>query len=109
LSYQKRVAKSFYEDSVKILQPVISAIDEGDTKKLKTAAHSLKGICSFVGAPCLLAISTDLEHKASRAVDQGVTIDASEYKNKILDEVALLKEAIRDFLGLPHSQSMAAA
>lgn len=62
----KEIGQLFLEDYPNSLRQIREARDRSDAKLLDLSAHSLKGaVCNF-GAPEIVALAADLEHKGRR-------------------------------------------
>ncbi len=69
---------AFVEDVTSRLAQLRTAIDENDSRRIKEAAHSIKGMSGAMGAVGMSAISLDLECRALADAQSGALVDALE-------------------------------
>ena len=79
----------------------VSAARRGDAEALKREAHTLKGVCSYVGAPALRALALQLELLAKTALDDRTPLDAAAQADALLAEHGALRAAHAHFLAAP--------
>jgi HPt (histidine-containing phosphotransfer) domain-containing protein len=69
---------AFVEDVTTRLAQLRTAIDETDSRRIKEAAHSIKGMSGAMGAVRMSALSLDLEHRALADGESRALVDALE-------------------------------
>lgn len=72
------LATAFAEDVTARLAQLRTAIDENDSRRIKEAAHSIKGMSGAMGAVGMTTISLDLEHRAHIDGETRAQVDALE-------------------------------
>ena len=97
----RKVVRAFHEQGDAPVSLVVSAARRGDAEALKREAHTLKGVCSYVGAPALRALALQLELLAKTALDERTPLDAAAQADALLAEHGALRAAHAHFLAAP--------
>lgn len=87
----REIAGLFVEEEAKLMSDIKSALDEGNSKKLETAAHTLKGMLSNFGANAAVEAAFTIE-RVAREGDMGRALTAYPDLEK---EMSRLRPAVK--------------
>jgi PAS domain S-box-containing protein len=90
----------FRQDCTPLLADIQAAVADGDAKKLRTAAHTLKGMVAFFSAERATAAALALEQLG----DSGDLTGAADAVGVLTRELADLEPALRSLAGSPGSR-----
>ncbi len=89
------VARGFIQDMPNQIMALKGYLDQGDSKKVERAVHSIKGSSASVGGKKLRALAADLEWSAKEGDLDQVSKQMTEFEA----EVEQLRSALRPMMG----------
>jgi HPt (histidine-containing phosphotransfer) domain-containing protein len=83
----------FYQDCSVLMADLDAAIREGEAPKLRTAAHTIKGMVSFFGAPAAVDVALKLE----KAGERGDVAEAARLFPTLAREIDTISAALTPY------------